>query len=234
MPEPTHWRASTGNVVAALPNLVTAGRVVIAYATLPLLQAQFGLRVAAVALMLTGMYLDWADGYLARKLRAASDFGAMFDIVGDRIVEHVYWIFFASVGLVSLWVPVIFVSRGLLVDTVRNAACARGGMTPYGKQTMMRSALTRALTGSRASRGMIITGKSVAFALLGFILVCQVDPSPIGEWVQSGTLDSVRTAATIVVWMVVAINLVRGIPVLVDGRAYLFGERSVQEAGEEG
>lgn len=219
---------------AAVPNLVTLGRIVLAYVTLVLFQSSFPLRVIALALMLFVIYLDSLDGYLARKLGVASDFGALFDITGDRIVEHVYWIFYAFMGLTSFWVPVIFISRSFLVDTLRSVAHAKGGRTPFGEKSMMRSPVTRFLTASRFSRGTYGVGKAVAFALLGVFLVYEVQGTPLHRWVTASFMGEVRLVTTVIVWLVVAMNLIRGMPVLVDGRVYLFDKYYAKEVRNEG
>ena len=110
-------------------NIITLTRVLLAMLTLVMFQMGFYFRVAALPLMIIVFYMDSLDGYVARKLGIASDFGALFDITGDRIVEHVYWIFFTAIGLVNFWVPIIFVSRSFLVDTVRSMAFSREGKT---------------------------------------------------------------------------------------------------------
>lgn len=44
--------------------------------------------------------LDAVDGYVARRSHTTSVFGAVFDIAADRIIENVFWIYFA-VNLMS-------------------------------------------------------------------------------------------------------------------------------------
>jgi len=74
-------------------NIITLTRVLLAMVTLVMFQMVIYFRVAALPLMIIVFYMDSPDGYVARKLGIASDFGALLDITGDRIVEHVYWIF---------------------------------------------------------------------------------------------------------------------------------------------
>jgi len=52
------------------------------------------------------------DGHLARKKKMATPVGAQLDILGDRMIENVYFTYFAVVGMVSLWLPVLFFARG--------------------------------------------------------------------------------------------------------------------------
>ena len=86
-------------------NIITLTRVILAIVTLAMYQMGFYMRAAALVLMIIVFYMDSLDGYVARKLGIASDFGALFDITGDRIVEHVYWIYFTALGMVSCCRP---------------------------------------------------------------------------------------------------------------------------------
>ena len=39
------------------------------------------------------------------------------DIAGDRIVEMALWVIFADLDLIPIWVPLLVISRGAIVDT---------------------------------------------------------------------------------------------------------------------
>lgn len=203
-------------------NIITLGRIILVFLVILLFQAGFYLRLLAVSLTILVIYLDSLDGYVARKLGVASDFGALFDITGDRIVEHIYLIFYTAMGVLNFWVPLIFVTRSFLVDTLRSVAYSREGKTPFGDKTMMKSSLTRFLTASRFSRAVYGVSKVIAFVLLGLILALErgfrdgIHLIPF-SWFKTGVYIT-----TIIVWVMVAFNLIRGIPVLIDGRFYLF------------
>jgi CDP-diacylglycerol---glycerol-3-phosphate 3-phosphatidyltransferase len=204
------------------PNLITLGRIVLALAVLPVFQLGFYWRLAAVGLTLVVIYLDSLDGWVARKLGQASDFGALFDITGDRIVEHIYLIFYCAMGLVSFWVPAIFVTRSFLVDTLRSVAFTREGKTPFGQKTMMKSPVTRFLTASRVSRAVYGVSKIVTFVLLGLIFAFRRGFTEGIRWFSEAQVVELGLFAQVSVWTMVALNLIRGLPVLWDGRYYLF------------
>ena len=203
-------------------NIITLGRIVLVFLVILLFQAGFYIRLIAVALTILVIWLDSLDGYVARKLGVASDFGALFDITGDRIVEHIYLIFYTAMGVVNFWVPVIFITRSFLVDTLRSVAFSREGKTPFGSKTMMKSKISTFLTASRFSRAVYGVSKVVAFILLGLILAFQKGTSAGIEWVSAQWLAKLILTTNIIVWIMVAFNLMRGIPVLIDGRFYLF------------
>ena len=215
-------------------NIITLTRIVLAIITLVMFQMSLYFRVAAVLITMLVFYMDSLDGYIARKLGVASDFGALFDITGDRIVEHVYWIFFAAAGMVTIWVPILIISRSFLVDTVRSVAFSKEGKTPFGEKSMMRSAFTLFLTSSRFMRGSYGFFKVFTFVLLGSILVLQAGSELAGRYLATGFLTKLELFTDICVWITVAICVIRGLPILWDGRYYLLDKsfpRELKDAG---
>ena len=72
--------------------------------------------VGSLGLTLAVILLDAVDGWVARRTRTCTPGGAAFDTAADRVVENLYWVFFAAAGLVSFWVPVVVATRGVLTD----------------------------------------------------------------------------------------------------------------------
>ena len=211
-----------------VPDLVIAVRVVLAFVVLGLLSLSLPFAVAGVLLTVVVIAMDGLDGYLARRLGIADELGAVLDITGDRIVEHVFWIFFAVAGVVPLWVPLVIVTRSFAVDTVRGMAF-KDGMTAFGDKTMMRSSLSRFLVSSRFMRNAYGAAKVVAFVLLGVVIVLETagaEGMSVGERAQR-TLELVTF---VVVLLTVGLNVLRGIPVVWDGMPLLQALRS--ESGQ--
>ncbi len=116
------------------PNQITCARVVAAFAAVGFFVWAGGSVAAdlgALALIVAAIALDGLDGYLARRKNLATALGAQFDILGDRIVENLLFTFFATGGLVTLWVPVFFFVRGTITDFFRSVA-ARSGRSGFG------------------------------------------------------------------------------------------------------
>jgi len=179
----------------------------------------------AFFLVILIIILDSLDGYIARKYGVASDFGALFDIAGDRIVENVLWIFFAAAGLISVWIPIVVVSRGFLVDLIRTVAYSESGKTPFGKKTMMKSRLGRFLVSSNFSRATYAVSKVFAFGMLGGLLALNKF-SAAGVPLVSGSLLKVfEVTVQILVYTALVFCILRGIPVLVDGRHLILVRR---------
>ena len=93
------------------PNKVTLLRVVVGFAAVCLFGRGAWANLAAVGLTVAAIALDALDGHLARKKKMATPVGAQLDILGDRMIENVYFTYFAVVGMVSLWLPVLFFAR---------------------------------------------------------------------------------------------------------------------------
>lgn len=205
-------------------NAITIGRVLLAFLTIGFYQINFYFATAAFFLTILVIYLDALDGVIARKLNLASDFGALLDIAGDRIVENVYWIYFSAIGMVTFWVPMIVIARSFMVDTVRSVAFAEG-KTPFGEKTMMKSPWAKALTSSRWSRAIYGVSKVIVFCYLGALLALHKGMAE-GLFSIPHRLDVLfGVIGQLIVYLVVVMCVVRGIPVLWDGREYLLSKR---------
>src|SRR5262249_41729999 len=150
--------------------------------------------VAALLILLIVLALDGVDGYVARRNGKTSDIGAAFDIVADRMIESIFWIFFAAAGLISFWIPVIVIARGGFTDFLRRIAFSQG-QTAFGEKTMMQTWWGRILVGSRASRAAYGVVKCAAFFSLGLWLVLSKTP----EWQKTiaGLMSGIRISAIV-------------------------------------
>ena len=106
--------------------------------------------------------LDGVDGWVARKFNEESKFGALLDIMGDRIVENTYWILFAVMGWLNIIFPLIAITRGFITDTLRSAAMSKG-LTPFGMQV---NPICKWITGSKFMRISYAVAKVAAFVLI--------------------------------------------------------------------
>ena len=96
-----------------MANIITLSRIFLAFIAMGLLF--YDVKYALVSLILTifVMWFDGLDGYVARKFNETSKLGAVLDIMGDRIVENLYWMSFCALGWISVLVPIIVLTRGL-------------------------------------------------------------------------------------------------------------------------
>src|SRR5712692_6976793 len=93
------------------PNLITLFRIGVAFAAVCLYGRNPWANLIAVALTVAAIALDAFDGYIARRRNLATPLGAHFFFIGAAVTENVYFTYFAVVGLVSLWLPVLFFAR---------------------------------------------------------------------------------------------------------------------------
>ena len=104
------------------PNKVTLLRVLVGFAAVSLFGHGAWMNLLAVLLTVTSIALDALDGHLARTRKMATPVGAQIDILGDRVIENMYFTYFAVVGMVSLWLPMLFFARGAVTDFLRGLA----------------------------------------------------------------------------------------------------------------
>jgi len=195
-----------------MANLITLARTLLAFLVVAMLHVRTTqVYLAAVGLTLALIWMDALDGYVARVRREASTFGAVADILGDRIVEMTYWILFAVFGWVPVWVAILVSARGIVVDGLRAIALQRG-LTAFGATSMMASPLGRLLVSSRASRAAYGIGKALAFCLVILLFTPGV-LAPVG--------GALHTATYAVVYGTVFLCLIRGAPVLIEARRLL-------------
>ncbi|MBD3181591.1 CDP-alcohol phosphatidyltransferase family protein [Candidatus Poribacteria bacterium] len=200
-----------------IANLITLIRIIMTFFVVGLLNRNFYLNIAMFVTIIVIIMMDWFDGLIARKYEETSKFGALFDIAGDRIVENIFWMYFAAIGLISVWVPIIVVSRGFLTDLLRTMAFSKG-KTPFGEKTMMESGWAKVLVSSHASRGIYAGLKVAAFCYLAGLLVIK---SAITEFGISPPMNLLTLIGQILVYVVVVMCVIRGFPVIWDGRKYL-------------
>jgi len=187
-----------------------------------------GLTVAAIA-------LDALDGHLARRKNLATPEGAQIDILGDRMIENVYFTYFAVIGMVSLWLPVLFFARGAATDFLRGLA-AKAGRSGWGANSMLQTRIGQALVGSRWSRGLYAALKCICFCYLGLELALARGPVALLGTLPAEAQGAIRAGAQILTWTTAAFCLVRGLPVLLEGWRYFAksvqsgrGEKSAQQ-----
>ena len=105
-----------------LANIITLSRIFFVFIVVGLLFCKECQYSYQIALFLTAilMWFDGLDGFVARKLGVSSKLGALLDIMGDRIVENVFWIAFCALGWINVSIPIIVLTRGIIIETILN------------------------------------------------------------------------------------------------------------------
>lgn len=208
--------------MALTPNKVTLLRVLVGFLAVSFFGHGAWLNLLAVGLTVLAIALDALDGHIARKKKMATPVGAQLDILGDRIIENMFFTYFAVVGMVSLWLPMLFFARGAATDFLRGLAM-KAGHSGWGANSMLHTWWGRQLVGSRWSRGAYATLKCACFCYLGLELALTHGTVAL---LGPMTLDfhaAIRAGAQTLVWTTAAFCVVRGLPVLAEGWKYLAG-----------
>jgi len=130
---------------------------------------------------------DKLDGEIARRFGQKTPIGDVLDVVGDRITELVYWIYFTSTGAIPYIIPALFVSRGVLVDGFVGFARSKG----YNRMSFTNKGFFHFITASDFGRGASAISKLLAFMALSYG----------------------ATIGLAISWLALSINLIRAIPV---------------------
>jgi CDP-diacylglycerol--glycerol-3-phosphate 3-phosphatidyltransferase len=202
------------------PNRITSLRVVLGFVAVGLFGRNAWLNLFGVALTVSAIALDALDGHIARTKKMATPEGAQIDILGDRMIENMYFTYFAVVGMVSLWLPMLFFARGAATDFLRGLAM-KAGYSGWGANTMLRNKWARMLVASRWSRGAYATLKCACFCYLGLELALIRGPVALLGAVTANLHAAVRLGAHALAWATAAFCIVRGLPVLLEGWKYL-------------
>lgn len=107
-----------------LPNKLTMLRMALVPAVMALILRGYG--IAAFILFAAASITDFLDGYIARKYNLVSSFGKIMDPLADKLLTFGALICFVQTGLISVWAPMIIISREFFVTCMRVVAAASG------------------------------------------------------------------------------------------------------------
>ncbi len=199
-------------------NAITLFRLFLTFLVIAIFRQHPYIDIACIVTIPIIFILDAVDGVVARKHNQTTNFGAVFDIAADRIVENVFWIYFAAIQLIPVWMPIAVVTRGILTDGVRSIALTEG-KAPF---EMMSAAWTRALTSSRFSRGLYGLAKTLTFLFLPIADFLSRENATLNiSFINTTVTDTFSLGSVIIAYVTVAMCLIRGFPVLIDGWQYI-------------
>lgn len=166
------------------------------------------LQLLSAPLVILVISLDGVDGWVARRRGEESVFGATFDIAADRIVENVLWVVLAHLGLIGVWVPLLFIVRGNLVDAIRSKGAAEG----TAAFDMMRTPVGRFLVAGRFMRGFYAVIKAATFA---WVLFWQPFPALTPDF-WSAWQAPIEAVSLLLVITSAGLCVIRGLPVVLE------------------
>lgn len=204
-----------------MANLITVARLILLFVVVWLIYVgNVQVITACMLLVIVVFASDGLDGWVARKRGSASTFGAVFDILGDRIVENALWVIFADLDLIPVWIPLMVLTRGFIVDGLRSMSYSEG-KTPFGKNNMMKSPITEWLTAGRFMRAFFGWAKAAGFVFLTGLAGYErldTDDTFLG-WLYGQ--DLYTWIGWAMVWSAVALTIIRGVPVIIDAMEYM-------------
>ncbi|MBA2654728.1 MAG: CDP-alcohol phosphatidyltransferase family protein [Gammaproteobacteria bacterium] len=197
------------NISKELPiaNVVTLIRVIMALLVLLIVQINPLTNLIAIFLILILMSLDALDGFIARSLNASSLNGSIYDILADRIIENIFFIYFASNNLFSVWFALTLLIRGLIIDAVRTIY-ATTKTTPFSWHKIT---WAKFFVNSRLSRGTYNSFKMITFICYAGLLM------PQGYLFTLITHENMNHLAHLFLWLTVSMAILRTIPVIWEG-----------------
>lgn len=124
-----------------LPNKITITRIFIAFIILillifPFYQVDFYFPkylimgkvtldlkyIIAGVLFIIASITDFLDGYIARSKNLVTDFGKVADAIADKVLVNGVLIALAVSGTISVIIPVVIVTRDIIVDSIKMVA----------------------------------------------------------------------------------------------------------------
>lgn len=177
------------STLTSLPNLLTLARIVL----IPIFVGVFYLpfpwaHAAAAIIFATASMTDWLDGYLARRLKQMSPFGAFLDPVADKLLVATSLLLLVGAKDINyITIPaIIIVGREIVISALRE---------------------WMAEIGSRASVAVSYISKiKTAMQMLALMLLVAFDPGN-SLWGMLGFI-LLYVAAILTIWsMVIYINI---------------------------
>lgn len=86
---------------------------------------QLNYLIAGVIFIIASL-TDFLDGYIARKYNLVTDTGKMLDAIADKVLVSPILILLACDGFIPVIIPVIYITRDIIVDAVKMQAASKG------------------------------------------------------------------------------------------------------------
>lgn len=103
---------------------------------------------------------DFLDGYLARKNNLVTTFGKFIDPIADKLIVNTALLLLASSDSISIVVPIIMISRDIIVDAIRLVASQK-------QVVLAASLLGKAKTMTQMIAIALLLVHNVGFAVIG-------------------------------------------------------------------
>ena len=127
-----------------LPNKITVLRLILTVVIILLLCVPFALfgfnfpkfdvngvtmelnYIIAGVIFIIASLTDFLDGHIARKYNLVTNTGKMLDAIADKVLVNPILILLAANGFIPVIIPVIYVTRDIVVDAIKMQAASKG------------------------------------------------------------------------------------------------------------
>lgn len=175
-----------------LPTLLSALRIVLAFVVMALsVTPGFSPKVWALVSFVIASFTDWLDGYLARKWKQTSAFGALIDPIADKILTLGVFGVSAYQGLMPWWMVVVIAIREIGITAIRMIAAGRRIV----------------LSAAREGKHKMV---SQVFAIFMLLVLSLMRASPEPGAVSGAVMRRVVAFTSLSLWVAVALTVVSG------------------------
>lgn len=96
--------------------------------------------IIAGVIFIVASLTDFLDGYLARKNNQVTDTGKMLDAIADKVLVNPILVILAANGFINAIIPVIIISRDIIVDAIKMEAANKGKVVAAIKSGKLKTA----------------------------------------------------------------------------------------------
>ncbi len=82
--------------------------------------------IIAGVIFIIASLTDFLDGYIARKYNLVTDLGKMLDAIADKFLVSPVLIVLSANGYIPSIIPIIYITRDIIVDAIKMQAAAGG------------------------------------------------------------------------------------------------------------
>lgn len=96
--------------------------------------------IIAGVIFIVASLTDFLDGYLARKYNLVTDTGKMLDAIADKVLVSPVLILLACNGYIPVFIPVIYITRDIVVDAIKMQSASKGKVVAAIKTGKLKTA----------------------------------------------------------------------------------------------
>ena len=96
--------------------------------------------IIAGVIFIIASLTDFLDGYLARRYNLVTDLGKMLDAIADKVLVNPILVILACNNFIPAIIPVIYITRDIIVDAVKMQAASKGHVVAAIKSGKLKTA----------------------------------------------------------------------------------------------